>query len=93
VWREIGETTALMDDHKMARQSLEKYCERRPYDPEGACWHGRVLAPVGDVEGARTVFDQAIEGVGIMPSARRRQVQAWESEARREREKPLATAA
>ena len=93
VWREIGETAALMGDYETARQALETYRERRPYDPEGACWHGRVLASLGDVEGARAAFDQTIEAVRTMPSARRRQVQAWESQARRERKKLAAYAA
>ena len=93
VWREIGETAALMGDYETARQALETYRERRPYDPEGACWHGRVLASLGDVEGALAAFDQTIEAVRTMPSARRRQVQAWESQARRERKKLAANAA
>jgi tetratricopeptide (TPR) repeat protein len=93
VWREIGETAALMGDYETARQALTTYCERRPYDPEGACWQGRVLAALGDVEGARASFDQAIEAVRTMPSARKRQVQVWESEARRQRKKVAATAA
>jgi tetratricopeptide (TPR) repeat protein len=93
VWREIGETAALTGDYKTARQALAAYRERRPYDPEGACWHGRVLASLGDVEGARAAFDDAIEAVRTMPAARKRQVQAWESEARRERKKLAATGA
>jgi tetratricopeptide (TPR) repeat protein len=92
VWREIGETAALIGDYETARQALETYRERRPYDPEGACWHGRVLASLGDIDGARAAFDQAIEAVRTMPTARRRQVQAWESEARRERKKLAAAA-
>jgi tetratricopeptide (TPR) repeat protein len=92
VWREIGETAALMSDYETARQALAKYRERRPYDPEGAFWHGRVLASLGDVDGARAAFDEAIEAVRTMPTARKRQVQSWESEARRERKKLAATA-
>jgi hypothetical protein len=69
------------------------YGERRPYDPEGACWHGRVLASLGDVERARAAFDQAIEAVRTMPTAWRRQVQEWESEAWRERRKLIANTA
>jgi tetratricopeptide (TPR) repeat protein len=93
VWREIGETAALIGDYETARQALTVYRERRPYDPEGACWHGRVLASLGDVEGARAAFDEAIEAVRTMPAARKRQVQAWESEAQRERKKLAATRA
>ncbi|HEY1494972.1 MAG TPA: tetratricopeptide repeat protein [Candidatus Solibacter sp.] len=93
VWREIGETAALIGDYETARQALAVYRERRPYDPEGACWHGRVLAALGDLEGARAAFDQAIEAVHTMPAARKRHVQSWESEARRERKKLAATGA
>ena len=87
VWREIGIANFLAGDSEKARQALEKYMDRRPYDPEGACWYGRTLAKSGQFEEARAAFRQAIESVRTMPAARKRQVRNWESEARRELKK------
>jgi tetratricopeptide (TPR) repeat protein len=93
VWREIGVALHLMGDPRGALQPLLTYRERRPYDPEGACWHGRVLAALGQPDQARAAFDEAIEAVRTMPPARRKHVRAWEAEASRERKKLPALAA
>jgi len=87
VWREIGIANYLAGDSAAARQALEKYLERRPYDPEGECWYGRTMAKLGNVDEARASFEQAIEAVRTMPPARKRQVRGWEGEARRELKK------
>jgi tetratricopeptide (TPR) repeat protein len=87
VWRELGIAYLLAGEGESACQSLERYLERRPYDPEGLCWHGRVLVKLGQNGAARAAFDQAIEAVRTMPPARKRQVRSWESEARRELKK------
>jgi len=85
VWREMGTSSLLAGDAEGARRMLEKYRERRPYDPEGACWYGRTMAKLGHPDEARAAFDEAIEAVRTMPAARRRQVRIWESEAQKER--------
>jgi tetratricopeptide (TPR) repeat protein len=87
VWREIGIANLLAGEAEVARQGLEKYRVRHPYDPEGACWLGRTMAKLGQPEEARVAYDQAIEAVRTMPAARKRQVQSWETAARRERQK------
>jgi hypothetical protein len=87
VWREIGIASLLAGDAEEARQVLEKYRQRRPYDPEGACWFGRTMATLGRAEEARAAFDESIEAVRTMLAARKRQVRSWESEARRELKK------
>jgi hypothetical protein len=92
VWREMGIASFLAGDGAAARESLEKYLERRPYDPEGLCWYGRTMAKLGCAAEARMAFEQAVEAVRTMPPARKRQVRSWESEARRELKK-LPTAA
>jgi tetratricopeptide (TPR) repeat protein len=98
VWREIGITNLLAGNCDGARQALEKYLSRRPYDPEGDCWYGRTMARLGRCEEARTAFEQAIEAVRTMLPARKRQVRSWEFESRRELKKlpirpPLRTSA
>jgi Flp pilus assembly protein TadD len=92
VWREIGIVQLLAGDAEAARSALERYLDRRPYDPEGLCWYGRTMAKLGHRDEARSAFDQAIESVRTMPAARRRQVRSWEGEARRELKKLPAAA-
>lgn len=87
VWRETGVAELLAGNREDARRTLEKYLERRPYDPEGNCWYGRAMAALGHSKEARAAFDQAIESVRTMPPARKRQVRSWESESRRELKK------
>lgn len=93
VWREIGIASYLAGDRETARQALEKYRERRPYDPEGACWYGRTMASLGQTEAARASFQEAVDAVRTMPPARKRQVRSWEAEARRDLKKLPASAA
>jgi len=87
VWREIGVANFQAGNYDDARASLEKYLDRRPYDPEGGCWYGRVLAKLGRGDEARAAFEQAIEAVRTMPAARKRHVRSWDSEARSEMKK------
>jgi tetratricopeptide (TPR) repeat protein len=91
VWREIGIASLLDGDLGAARQALEKYLERRPYDPEGLCWYGRAMARLDDPDAARGAFEQTIEAVQTMPAGRKRQVRCWQSEAERELKKLPAT--
>jgi tetratricopeptide (TPR) repeat protein len=84
VWREIGVVNLLQGRHEEARQALERYLNRRPFDPEGQTWYGRVLVQLGQADAAREAFDQAIEAVRTMPPARKRQVQVWAGQAEKE---------
>ena len=84
VWRELGAASVLAGQAEEARQALEKYLERRAYDPEGLCWYGRALARLGLPEAASEAFDRAIDAVRTMPPARKRQVRMWEGEAVKE---------
>ena len=92
VWREIGVASLLAGDIEGASLALARYLERRPYDPEGSCWYGRTMAKLGHCEEARDAFSQAIESVGTMPPARKRQVRTWEAEALRDLKKLPASA-
>jgi hypothetical protein len=87
VWREIGIASLLDGDTGTALQALEKYLDRRPYDPEGLCWYGRTLAKLDQPDAARAAFEQAIDAVRTMPQGRRRQLRSWESESARELKK------
>jgi tetratricopeptide (TPR) repeat protein len=72
VWREIGIVNLLSGKDGEAAVALEKYLSRRPYDPEGECWYGRALMKLGRAAEARAAFEQAIEAVRTMPTARMR---------------------
>jgi tetratricopeptide (TPR) repeat protein len=87
VWREIGIASFLDGDLPGATHALEKYLDRRPYDPEALCWYGRTMASLNRAAVARDAFQQAIEAVRTMPPGRRRQLRSWESEAARELKK------
>lgn len=77
IWREIGETymAAKMPDE--ALNALEKYVARRPVDPEGLYYLGKLLAETGQTERAKEMFEQAIESVRIAPSYRQRELRKW----------------
>jgi tetratricopeptide (TPR) repeat protein len=84
VWREIGTAAFLAGRTDEALEALEKFLERRSYDPEGRCWYGRVLAKLDRRAAAERAFQDAIEAVRTMPPARRRQVREWEGQASRD---------
>jgi len=84
VWREIGTAALLADRLDEALGALEKFLERRPYDPEGRCWYGRALVKADRRAAAERAFREAIEAVRTMPPARRRQVREWEGQASKE---------
>jgi tetratricopeptide (TPR) repeat protein len=84
VWREIGAIQFQSGRFDAARYALEKFVERREYDPEGQCWYGRTLAALGDTEAARHAFHEAIEAARTMPAPRKYQVRTWAAAANKE---------
>jgi tetratricopeptide (TPR) repeat protein len=84
IWREIGETymAAKMPDE--ALYALEKYVSRRPVDPEGLYYLGKVLAKTGQTDRAKEMFEQAIESVRIAPSYRQHELRKWSKLAEKE---------
>jgi hypothetical protein len=53
IWREIGATYLDANMFKEAADALEKYIDRRPVDPEGLYYFGRVLKAQGNSDRAR----------------------------------------
>ena len=84
VWREIGAIQFLSGRHEAALYALEKFVQRREYDPEGQCWYGRTLAALGDPEAARSAFKTAVEAARTMPAPRKYQVRCWGADAAKE---------
>lgn len=77
IWREIGATYMAAGMNTEAADALEKYVSRRPVDPEGLYYFGKVLREQNNDERAREMFEQAIESVKIAPGYRRREIQKW----------------
>ncbi len=82
IWREIGATylaASMFDD---AENALEKFIDRRPYDPEGLYYLGKTLEQLGKRDEAREIFNRCIEAVQTMPSYRYREHRKWDKLAR-----------
>jgi Flp pilus assembly protein TadD len=77
VWRDLGVAYFRSGRLEEARLALNKFVERRSYDPEGLYWYGKSLLALGDVDRARHQFEQCQEAVETMPSNRRRQLSKW----------------
>jgi tetratricopeptide (TPR) repeat protein len=77
IWREIGATYLAAGMYQDARQALEKYVDRRPYDPEGLYHFGETLGNLGDNQRAQEMYRQCIQAVKTMPYYRRNEVSKW----------------
>jgi hypothetical protein len=84
VWRELGAAYFGAGRLEEAAAALQKYTERRSYDPEGLYWYGKTLAALGKVAEARNAFEQCIEAVDTMPKHRRAEVRKWKGLAKAE---------
>lgn len=86
VWREIGAARLELGKREEAIGALQKYVDRREYDPEGLYWLGLALKQAGRGAEAKALFSQAIEAVDTSPRHRKGQLRRWSSLARGERE-------
>ncbi len=77
VWREIGAAQLAAGRPAEARPALEKYVERRPYDPEGLYWLGKALGALGEQGAARESFTRCVEAAKTAPSYRGNAVRRW----------------
>lgn len=77
IWREIGATYLAAGMLTEAKAALEKYIERRPYDPEGLYHLGETMNQLGETSRAKEMFQQSIEAVKTMPYYRRNEVNKW----------------
>jgi hypothetical protein len=82
IWREIGATYLAASMFAEAKDALEKFIERRPYDPEGLYYYGKTLEQLGKRDEAREVFARCVEAVKTMPSYRYREQRKWDKLAR-----------
>jgi hypothetical protein len=77
IWREIGATYLAAGMLDEARTALEKFTDRRPFDPEGLYFLGEVHRTTGNPTAAREFYERAIEAVATMPHKRRAETRQW----------------
>jgi tetratricopeptide (TPR) repeat protein len=77
IWREIGITYLAANMLAEACEALEKFVERRPFDPEGLYHLGKTLKAQGETERAREMFNRCIEAVQTSPDYRRYEQKKW----------------
>jgi tetratricopeptide (TPR) repeat protein len=77
VWRDLGATNYELGHTELALAQLEKYVQRREYDPEGQYWLGQVYKRLGRASEAREALDRAIEAAQAAPPHRRRYTARW----------------
>lgn len=84
IWREIGATYWQAKMFNEARNALEIFVERRPYDPEGLYYYGKVLQELGETEKAKEQFEQAIDSAKNSPAFRKHELRQWSKLAQKE---------
>ena len=84
IWREIGVTYLDANMYNEAADALEKFVDRRPVDPEGLYYLGKVLKAQGNSRRAHEMFEQAIDSVNSSPAYRQREVRKWKKMAEKE---------
>jgi len=77
IWREIGETYSAASRLPEARAALERYVDRRSYDPEGLYYLGDTLVKLGEPQPAREMFERAVEAEKTNPYFRHGQLRKW----------------
>jgi len=82
IWREIGATYLAASMFREAKDALEKFIERRPYDPEGLYYYGKTLEQLAQRDSAHELFSRCVEAVKTMPSYRYREHRKWDKLAR-----------
>jgi hypothetical protein len=84
VHRDLGATYLMLGRREEARRELAIDVERRPYDPQGLYYNGRVLEESGDAAGAKEMYAQAVEAARTAPRYRQRFVAEWSRLAQRQ---------
>jgi hypothetical protein len=83
IWREIGATYLEAGMPAEARDALEKFVDRRSFDPEGLYYLGKTFKALGEDEKAREKFAEAAEAA-LVPSHRRSGASHWRKLAQKE---------
>ena len=83
-WRGLGAADFQLGNTEQALAELQKYTERREFDPEGQYWLGEAFKKLGRMPEARAAFQLAVEGARTAPPHRRRFTAGWGRQAKAE---------
>jgi Tfp pilus assembly protein PilF len=81
IWREIGATYIGAGQFADARDSLQKFLDRRENDPQGLYLMGRAHAGLGDSREAASSMQACINAVKTAPAYKYRAEKRWLNEA------------
>lgn len=81
IWREVGATYIAAGQFEDARNSLERFLEHRPSDPEALYLMGRAHAGLGHSREATSSMQACIEAVKTAPAYKYRADKRWLNEA------------
>lgn len=81
LWREIGASYLAAGQFADARETLERFLDRRPNDPQGLYLIGRAHAGLGDQHQADSSMQACIEAVKTAPAYKYRTEKRWLNEA------------
>ena len=83
-WRGLGAADLQLGNTEQALAELQKYTDRREFDPEGLYWLGAAFKKLGRMPEARDAFQRAVEAARTSPAHRRRYTAAWGRQAKAE---------
>lgn len=81
IWREIGASYLGAGQYGDARDTLEKFLDRRTNDPEGLYLIGRAYSGLGDQQEANSSMQACIDAVKTAPAYKYRTEKRWLNEA------------
>lgn len=84
LWREIGATYLEAGMPAQALPPLERFVDRRGFDPEGLYLFGMTLKELGETAAAADAFGRVIEATETSPDFRRGDIQQWGKLARKQ---------
>ena len=83
-WRGLGAADLQLGNTDQALAELQKYTDRREFDPEGLYWLGSAFKKLGRMPEANDAFQRAVEAARTAPAHRRRFTSAWGRQAKAE---------
>jgi lipoprotein NlpI len=83
-WRGLGAADLQLGKTEQALAELQKYTDRREFDPEGLYWLGAAFKKLGRIPEARDAFERAVEAARTSPPHRRRYTAGWGRQAKAE---------
>ena len=83
-WRGLGAADLQLGKTEQALAELQKYTDRREFDPEGLYWLGSAFKKLERIPDAKDAFQRAVEAARTAPPHRRRYTSPWGRQAKTE---------